>query len=212
MAFKRKIFIATAALLLALSLAGCTYNYNGQGVARFVSPEAYGGGWIVPAEAPSVKEGKKEVIDAALLSETIFTVNARYEIDESYFVHEEFNFMIPTGWQGHMVYTSKEVTLKDHVVRTMDFFYRVPENAAELAEGDDPDVRLMQIECVDSSLLAELDIYAKKEKVGETADGRYSYYITYYENLIPGEKPYSAACVNILGTMMSERGRITIKV
>ncbi len=210
MSLKKAIFVTAAALSVALGLCGCTYSYDGQGVARFVSPEAYGAG-VIPAEAPSVKEGKKEVINEALSSDTIFTVNARYEIDESYFVHEEFNFMIPTGWQGHLIYTSKEVILKDHVVRSMDFFYRVPQNADVLSEDDDPDVRLMQIECVDSALLAELDIYANKEKAGESSDGRYSYYITYYENLIPGEKPYSAACVNILGTMMSERGKINIK-
>ncbi|NLC78864.1 MAG: hypothetical protein GX683_03965 [Ruminococcaceae bacterium] len=212
MKIRREYKAALAAVVLSACLCGCTFSYGDRGVARFVSPTVYGGDAIVPAEAPSVKQGKKEVANAALLSDTIFTVDAQYEIDESYFVHEEFYFMLPTGWREHLVFTSKVVTITDHDVRAMDFFYRVEPSAAEVAEGADEDVRLMQIECVETSLLQELDIYSQKELIGTSADGRYSYYITYYENLIPGEKEYSAACVNILGTMMSERGRITLKV
>ena len=189
---EKKIVAIAAATAAALCLSGCSFGYDKTGVARFVAPLSYGGDSIVPAEAPSVKLGKKqENLNAAQLSDTVFTAGATYEIKENYFIHEEYYFAIPTSWKGRLVYASNELDIVGYKMRSME---------------------LMQIECVETSVLGQLDLFGQKELIGTSEDGKYSYFVTYYENLIPPEQDFTADCVNILGTMMSDRGKIVITV
>ncbi len=209
---EKKIVAIAAATAAALCLSGCSFGYDKTGVARFVAPLSYGGDSIVPAEAPSVKLGKKqENLNAAQLSDTVFTAGATYEIKENYFIHEEYYFAIPTSWKGRLVYASNELDIVGYKMRSMEFAYRAPMKD-ENGNVTDEDIKLMQIECVETSVLGQLDLFGQKELIGTSEDGKYSYFVTYYENLIPPEQDFTADCVNILGTMMSDRGKIVITV
>ena len=124
---EKKIVAIAAATAAALCLSGCSFGYDKTGVARFVAPLSYGGDSIVPAEAPSVKLGKKqENLNAAQLSDTVFTAGATYEIKENYFIHEEYYFAIPTSWKGRLVYASNELDIVGYKMRSMEFAYRAP--------------------------------------------------------------------------------------
>ncbi|MEA5051130.1 MAG: hypothetical protein VB021_06610 [Oscillospiraceae bacterium] len=195
-------YIAMCALLCAV-LCGCSAAADDPGVARFVAPLENGGENIIPAEAPSVALGDKaDVYGASASSSTVFTPDATWTIQENYFIHEEFYFIIPSAWLDHFKFETTTAEIKGYVNRQFNFDYT----------ADGTDVKLMQIECVEQSLLDELEFYNSKQKIGASADGKYVYFVTYYDTTIPEDAPYTSNCINILGILMTDRGKITLTV
>ncbi|MEA4911046.1 MAG: hypothetical protein VB092_00335 [Oscillospiraceae bacterium] len=199
---KRKSIRLWIAGALCAALCGCSAAQDA-GVARFVAPLENGGASVLPAEAPSTQLGDKSAaVDAASVSTTVFTPEATWQVRENYFIHEEFYFTIPTAWLDNFKFETNVTEVKGYTNRQFDFYYTY----------GDTDVKLMQIECVQRGLLETLEFYNSKDKLGESADGNYVYFITYYDMTIPEDAPYTSACINILGIMMTDRGKITLTV
>ena len=194
-----RIWIAGA---LCVALCGCSAAQT-TGVARYVEPLENGGETVLPAQAPSTAQGKKSfVANTASLSATAFTPDATWQVRENYFIHEEFYFIIPAAWLNNFKFETNVTEVKGYTNRQFDFYY---------TEGD-TSVKLMQIECVQRGLLEELEFYNSKDKLGESADGNYVYFITYYDMTVPQDASYTSTCINILSTMMTDRGKITLTV
>ncbi len=198
----KKRLLSVICALLCLTLCGCQSAADA-GVARFVAPLENGGDAVIPAEAPSIALGEKPAdYDPSAFSDTVFTADATWEIRDDYFIHEEFYFSIPAAWLDSFKFETHTAEVTGFVNRQFEFYYT----------AEDLDVKLMQIECVERGLLDTLGLYNSKQKLGESANGKYVYFITYYDMTVPQDAPYTSTCINILGVLMTDRGKVVLTV